>query len=258
MRIAANERLILDYRPFLSVSVIIAGDRPRPDIDPFPHGRVAQIRQMIRLGPGTQFRIFQFDEIADFGLFSQHRTGTKVRKRPDRGMVLQDRTLHQGTVRDGDGLPNHAVRHPGMGSNDAFGPDCRSTFQRHARVEHGVRADRDRIIDKRRPGIEHGHTRLQPSRPDTLPHHLFDKGEMLPGIDPDTFRGVGGLHARHTTSFGHGQAHDIGQVILSLRIMSVNPGQCLETETTCRPRRFRRSLRGWRARPAWHPAPPPP
>ena len=53
---------------------------------------------------------------------------------------------------------------------------------------------------------------------------------MLTGIDPETFRGVGDFQTRHPAPLRHGQAHDIGQVILPLRILRAHPGQGLEQE----------------------------
>ena len=85
LRIAPDERAILDDRRVLEGAVVVAGDRPRTNIHLCPDGRVTQIREMIRFRPRTQRGLLELNEIADLrggldsGLWSQMREGAQLR-----------------------------------------------------------------------------------------------------------------------------------------------------------------------------------
>ena len=52
-------------------SVIVAGDRTRPDIDPGTDFGITQIGQVIRLAAFTQLRVLDFDKIANPAILFQ-------------------------------------------------------------------------------------------------------------------------------------------------------------------------------------------
>ena len=68
-------------------AVVVAGDRACPDVDVGPDCRIAQIGQMIGLGPGPEVGLLQLDEVADFGLFTNRGLGPQVSERTDRRPV---------------------------------------------------------------------------------------------------------------------------------------------------------------------------
>src|SRR5687767_14438094 len=79
LRVAADERPVLDDRLVLLLAVVVAGDGPRADVDVIADGGVAEIRQVIHLRSGAERRLLQFDEVADLGALAH------CRRRPEMG-----------------------------------------------------------------------------------------------------------------------------------------------------------------------------
>src|SRR5512142_617518 len=65
LRVAADERAVLDDGLMLLLAIVIARDRAGDDVDPLATRRVAEIREMVRLRPLAERRLFQLDEVAD-------------------------------------------------------------------------------------------------------------------------------------------------------------------------------------------------
>ena len=149
----------------------------------------------------------------------QASAGPQPRERPDAatlaelGVVEMREGEHLGAGADAD-VFQHAVRsHPDV------------VAEAHAALEHAVDVDRNVAaaleraahVDARRVGQRHAGLE-QPPRfaplPDALQH-----GELLHGIDAGDFPLVLGLDGEHRHGVGHGERHQIGEVILVLRIV---------------------------------------
>ena len=71
LAIRPDKGIILDNRPVLVGTIVIAGDRACTDIDPAADGGITDIGQMIRLALGSDMAVLDFDEIADMHFFAQ-------------------------------------------------------------------------------------------------------------------------------------------------------------------------------------------
>ena len=65
LRVAADERAVVDGRDLLPGAVVVARDRPGADVDLFADDCVTEIREVSGFGPGTEFGFLDFDEIAN-------------------------------------------------------------------------------------------------------------------------------------------------------------------------------------------------
>src|SRR3546814_4889036 len=63
-----DEGALADLGPIFEIAIIIAGDRARADIRVRADGDVAQIGEMVRLGPRAEHRLLRLDKIADLRL----------------------------------------------------------------------------------------------------------------------------------------------------------------------------------------------
>src|SRR5206468_4096784 len=84
LRVAADERLVLDHGLMLLLAVIVARDRAGADVDPFSDDRVPEITEVVGLRPGAENRVLQLDEVPDARLLADVAAGPQVRKRSDR------------------------------------------------------------------------------------------------------------------------------------------------------------------------------
>ena len=74
LRVAADERAVLDDRLVLVHAVVVAGDRAGADVDVCADRRVAEVGQVIDLRPGAERGLLQLDEVADLGAFADRRS----------------------------------------------------------------------------------------------------------------------------------------------------------------------------------------
>ena len=78
-----------NHRAVFVRAIVVGGDAASAEINPFAHGRVAQIRQMVGLGTIGQSGVFDLDKVADMHFFAQFRAWsqpckrTNQRTRPD-------------------------------------------------------------------------------------------------------------------------------------------------------------------------------
>ena len=63
--VGADEGAGADHRLVFGVAVVVAGDGARADIGALAHLGVAQIGEVIGLGPGGELQVLGLDEIAD-------------------------------------------------------------------------------------------------------------------------------------------------------------------------------------------------
>ena len=97
-RVRADKRAFADYRPVFVNAVIIAGDRAGADIGPRADLAVADIGEVIGLGPGAEPGRLDLDEIADMDVLLEDRSRAQPgkradeRARPDRRRLRDART----------------------------------------------------------------------------------------------------------------------------------------------------------------------
>ena len=69
--IGTDKHVIPDDRFMFLDPVVVAGDRPGADVDPFSHLAVADIAEVVGLSSPSNIRLFYLDEIADMHVFVQ-------------------------------------------------------------------------------------------------------------------------------------------------------------------------------------------
>src|SRR5882757_583513 len=83
LRVGPDVHFVLDYRPMLVCTVVVANDRPRADVDVLPGSRVADVSKMVGLAAGPERTCFQLHKIAHVHLVGEHGCRANARVRAD-------------------------------------------------------------------------------------------------------------------------------------------------------------------------------
>ena len=83
LRVAADERAVLDRRLMLRLAVVVAGDRAGADVDLLADHRVAEIGEVVGLRAAAERGLLQLDEVADVRVLADVRLRPDVRERPE-------------------------------------------------------------------------------------------------------------------------------------------------------------------------------
>src|SRR5690606_16300805 len=70
-RVRSDEAFVLDYGAMLGRAVVVARDRPGPDVHASAHLGIADIGEMVRLGAGPETARLDLDEVADVDAFAE-------------------------------------------------------------------------------------------------------------------------------------------------------------------------------------------
>src|SRR5207244_1166154 len=100
--------------------------------------------------------------------------------------------------------------------------DSCSTLQRDARMDDGVGADVDSLIDIGRRGIFNRDARRHELRVFLLPHQPAHLRQLLAAVDSPYFVGVLHGHRRHYLSAPAINVDEIRQVIFALGVFDAN------------------------------------
>ena len=165
----------------------------------------------------AHYGVLYLDEITDFGLFFQHRTGAQARVGANFGAARQCRAFDVA-----EGADPHAVGHG------------------NPRAEHHIGLYRDIAAQLGVPGKPHGFGRDQAG---AIGHRLlaaarlpagFRFGKLGATVDPGDFIRVRRHHHRAAAAIGQRDVDHIGEVIFALRIGIADPGE--QREQICRAR----------------------
>ena len=154
--VAPHKDFVLDHRLVLRKAIVIARDRPRPNVDLRPQRRVPDIRQVRDLGPCPQHRFLHLAEIAHLRLRLQPTLGPEMCIRPDH-TPLGNLTLDDhGAVQDRHPLVQVSILNPAVGIEHAPRPDGGRSLKDDPGVDDSIGADRDGIVDIGGCGVEQG------------------------------------------------------------------------------------------------------
>ncbi len=126
----------LYHGPVLVSPVVIGRDGARTVVHPRPHRGIAQISQVVGLGPGGQGGVFHLHEVADVHIAAQMSPWAQPRKWPDGGIL----TYHDAgalSVYMRHGLHHGAPPNMRIG-NHTMGADAYAVLQHHPALEHAV------------------------------------------------------------------------------------------------------------------------
>ena len=147
LRIGPDVHIVLDHGSVLGRTIVIAGDRPRPDVDIPAGGRVTNIGEMVGLAARPKSACLDLDEVAHVHLVVQNgcRTNARVRSdatsRADFGAIDMRERRNVRAFADRDVL-QHAVRC----NRNARGERHR-TFEDAADVDRDVASARQRATN---------------------------------------------------------------------------------------------------------------
>ena len=200
-------------------AVIVAGDRPRPDIGLGADRGVADIGEMGDLGAAADARLLQLDEVADLRPDPDVREGPEVAEGAELRLRLDD-GLGKNAVRlEGDAVADTAGAHVAARSDHAVGPDGGRAFQDDAGIDHRVGPDPYGVVDVGRRRIQDGHALAHEALEGAAPEDRGDLRELAPVIDAQAFPRIRCLH-RFDGGAAPGQDADhVGQVVFALLVL---------------------------------------
>jgi hypothetical protein len=134
-------RIGLNHRAVLVRTVVVGRDAARAVIHALAHRGIAQIGQMVGLGPSREGGVFHLDKIANMHL------GPQLRPRPQTGKGANQRpSAHAGTsgfpINMGEGVNHRIGRNHGV-ANVAMRPDARACANLHLAGEDATHINLD-------------------------------------------------------------------------------------------------------------------
>src|SRR5207245_11199803 len=96
-----------DPRPVLGEAIVVAGDRPRPDVRVGTHLAVPEVGEVVGFRTGTEHGLLGLDEVPEVDTFGKAGTGAQASEGPDHrvgadlGALDHRREADVDTVTDG-------------------------------------------------------------------------------------------------------------------------------------------------------------
>ena len=202
------------------LAVVVAGDRAGADVDLLADRRVAQIREVIGLGPAAEPRLLELDEIPDASVGFDLRPGPDVRERSDRRPRADGRVRDDRVIENRHAVADRRVRQADVGVQPAAGANRRPPLKCRSRTDDRIRADRDAVVDGRAGRIFEGRSSQHDGAVLPGTHHCRDLGEIHAGVHAPQFRGVVEQKGFHPCFVPSIHADEVGQVVLALRVVS--------------------------------------
>src|SRR3990172_4305932 len=140
-RVGADEGAVADPRLVLGPAVVVAGDRAGADVDVLAHGRVAEVREVVRLGAAPDPRLLRLHEVADLRLLPDVAPGPQVTEGPERRIVLHHRLADDAVRLERDAVAEAARADLAAGGDHALAADRRGALEDDVRVERRGGAD---------------------------------------------------------------------------------------------------------------------
>ena len=225
-RVAADEAVRADRRVALGQAVVVGEDRARADVGAGADGRVAAVAEVRHLGAVADLGVLRLDEAADLAAGAETRAGPQEGERPDRRARTDLGELGLG-AHDAGAVVDLDVAQGRVGADDAVAADRGRTEDLRAGVHDRVGADRDVGIDPRRRGVDDdgalAHRRLDGAAVELG----AEPGELDLVVDPLGLPEVLDEVGAHAEPAAAGDADDVGEVLLALRVVGAHLGQGL-------------------------------
>src|SRR5262252_6969798 len=109
LRIAADERAVLDRRLILLLAVVVARDRAGADVHLVADRRVAEIRKMPGFRSGAEHRLLKLDEVPDVRPLADVGAVAEVREGAEARGVGDTRVHDQAVVEDDDAIADLGI-----------------------------------------------------------------------------------------------------------------------------------------------------
>src|SRR5690606_5487861 len=199
--------------------IVVAGNGARAYVYVSAQRRVTDIAEVVDLGPRTDDRLLDLDEVAHLGAIVQLRTRAQPRKGADRTLRPDGRFLY---MRVGENLG--VVAHPGItqyhvrSDSDTVAQDYLS-FEYHVDIDLDVAA-----TGQAAPDIDPSPIRQR----DALQQQLMGEGilkvafqfcQLYAVVDPLHLHPVFDRQGSHPCAACNCQRNDVGQVIFALSVV---------------------------------------
>src|SRR5476649_2349523 len=216
---AADEAVVFDHGARFVDAVVVAGDGAGADVDARTNGGVADVGQVVGLAVRGDLAVLDFDEIADVYVLGQLGARAQARVRSDDGGGPDHRAFDVAKRLDagagGDaGIDDDAVRADG----DAV-RQFDLAFEHAADIDADV-ASADQLaahVDARR--VRQRDATLQQRQRDIALMNALELGQLHLAVDASHFPLCAGLGRHDAHAVADGLGHDVGQVILALRVV---------------------------------------
>jgi outer membrane protein OmpA-like peptidoglycan-associated protein len=204
-------------RVFYRATVVVAGDRARPDVRPGPHLRVAQVGEMVGLGALAEARLLELNEIADMGVllddgsWAQAREGSDARPRGDAGAV--------DVAERGDLHPcrDHRIAYDRRAFDACAAADAHLAAELHTNAELHVGGEAHVDADIARRGIAEGDAAALMVGDEATAQEGLRAGELGAGVDATHLVDLFDAHGE-SAPLGSGERDHIREVELALRV----------------------------------------
>ena len=222
-RIAADEDMLPDVGFVFVHAVVITGNGSRPDVGAVADGGIAQVSQVLALRFRSQFRFFEFDEIANARVCTDVRVHADSGERTDDGPGFDARIGDEAVRRDGDTGGEVRVFENGTRADHAVFANRGGSQEADMRFDQSVHADGDQWIDRdcfrafERHSGQHQFVILAGAQ------NAIGVGEFGASVDAEQFAGVVKLQGFDGVAVAGEDLGHIGQIILAGQRIRLDP-----------------------------------
>src|SRR5690606_24805049 len=223
--VAADEGVVADDRLVLVGAVVVAGDGTRADVDPGADLGIADVGEMVGLRAFAHAGRLHLDEIADMGMGGEFRAGPQPGIGPDARLGPD-----AGPVDVGEGEHLRARADAGV-AQDAVRSDAGAVGDLDRALEDAVDVDRD-VDAAGEPaahvdagGIGERHAGVEQGVCDVALVDALELRELPLAVDPEGLPDGARLRRDDGHAVGDRGGHDVGQVVLALRVVVRQAGE---------------------------------
>ena len=227
LRVAPDEGAVANHCGVLVRAVVVARDDAGPHVHVLTNRRVAEIREMARLGRLPQRRLLELDVVAHARGFPDVAARTDVGERTHLSLRPDERIGDDAVVEDDDVILESGIDKSAAGVNLAGGSHPGPTLEVHVRVEDGVVTDLDVGTHIRRRRIDDRHPGRHQLLTLGLSHHGAGLGQFGLAVDAPNLVGHRRCDRVHLVTHPAEGRDDFRKGALDLDVLPVEGGQGL-------------------------------
>src|SRR5690606_28104384 len=205
-------------------TVIVDEHGGGPDVGVLTDGGIADVGQVGDLGATADGGLLGFHETTELALRAELGARTDVGEGADGG-VLADLGIGPVGADDGCSGADDHVGQGGVGTDLRAVTDGGGAPKLGARVDEHVTADGDLHIDPGGGRVDDGGTPAHGGLHGATVEFSAGLGELVPVIDTGEFARIGGDVSADRVALAAGDAEDIGEVELALRVVGLQLGE---------------------------------
>src|SRR6185436_18686866 len=216
--VGTDEDIVLDYRAVLVGAVVVAGDGAGADVDVAPDRGIPDVGQVVRFGARADVGFLHFHEIADVHFLRQPRARPQPRVGPDAAVGADFRRVDMGERFDAGARADLGVLHHAVSADLDVVTELHVALEYTVHIDAHVGATNKGAADVQAHGIGEGNPGVHQLRRVLPLLDALELRELLFAVDAEDFPAGARLDARHRHAVGQRERHDVGEVVLLLRI----------------------------------------